>query len=181
MPAGFVPEEYPRLQVPVAPPGKYKARLSVAGQQYERPFEIRKDPRLTVSDEDLRAQFELMQQIGSRTAEISEAVDRLRSFRQQLSGSSSPETTKTLEQLHEIELALTRLPSPAMPDKIPPKALNNRLAALSGAVQETDGRPTHQMYAVFAELSRLTDLQLQALNAEIQQVTSGQSSPGKAP
>ncbi len=41
MPSGYVPSEYPRAQAPVGAPGHYTARLSVGGQTYEEPFEIR--------------------------------------------------------------------------------------------------------------------------------------------
>jgi len=59
----------------------------------------------------------------------------------------------TLEKLGAIEGALTRLLPSVNPMKLPPKALNNRLAALTGAVQQADARPTRQMYAVFEALS----------------------------
>ena len=160
-PPGFGPEDYPHLQPTIAPPGHYTARLSAAGHQYDKPFEIRRDPRVIATDDDLRAQFELMQQIATRTTQITEAVDRLRSFRQQLGASASPQL---LEQLHAIEATLTRLPSPATPNRISPKALNNRLAALAHAVQEADARPTKAMEDVFQQLSNLIDQQISTLN-----------------
>ena len=49
------------------------------------------------------------------------------------------------------------------PDMLPPKALNNRLAELSGAVQQADGRPTKQMYAVYQYLAHLTADQMESL------------------
>lgn len=152
-PAGFVSAEYPRAQAPVAPPGRYTARLSVGGQQYERSFEIRKDPRITATDDDLRAQFEFMVQIRERLSEVTDAVERLRAARQQLAQKAPAAAATALEKLGAIEAALTRLLPAVNPMKLPPKALNNRLAALTSAVGQADARPTRQMYAVFEELS----------------------------
>jgi hypothetical protein len=157
MPSQMVSEEYPRLQAPVAPPGTYTVRLTVAGKTYERTFQIVRDPRLTVTDADLEAQFELMSRISQRTSEITEAVDRLRAFRATLSP-----TDPRLEALHTIEGALTRIPG-ATPDMLPPKGLNNRLAALAHAVQQGDAHPTPQMYQVFEHLAQLIDAQLASL------------------
>jgi hypothetical protein len=152
-PPGFVSAEYGRAQAPVAPPGRYRARLSVGGQQFERSFEIVKDPRITATDDDLRAQFELMVRIHERLSDVTDAVNRLRAARQQLAEKPSAEAARALETLGTVEGALTRLLPDVNSMKLPPKALNNRLAALTGAVQQADARPTRQMYAVFDELS----------------------------
>ena len=63
------PGDSARASAPVAPPGRYRARLTVGGQELERPFEIRKDPRITATDADLQEQFALMVQIRDRLSE----------------------------------------------------------------------------------------------------------------
>jgi hypothetical protein len=63
------------------------------------------------------------------------------------------DAASALEKLGAIEAALTRLLPAVNPMKLPPKGLNNRLAALTGAVGQADAKPTRQMYAVFEELS----------------------------
>ena len=169
---GFVSAEYPRAQPPVAPPGRYTARLSVGGRDYDRSFEIKRNPRLTATDDDLRAQFDLMVQIRNRLTDVTDAVDRLRKARQQLSerrraDASDAALATVREKLQAIEAALTRLPGPS-PHILPPKALNNRLAALTGEVQQADGRPTRQMYGVFEGLSGLVGDRLRQLDEVIQ-------------
>jgi photosystem II stability/assembly factor-like uncharacterized protein len=181
-PTGFVSAEYPRAQAPVAPPGRYTARLMVAGQQSERSFEIRRDARLTATDEDLKAQFVLMVQIRDRLSAITDAVDRLRKARQQLNDrkradASDGALASARQKLQAIESALTRLPGPS-PHVLPPKALNNRLAALSGDVQQADGRPTRQMAAVFEELSGLVAEQFRRLDEVLNDVRALTSASG---
>jgi hypothetical protein len=168
-PAGFVSAEYGRAQAPAAPPGRYRARLSVGGKDYEKAFEIRRDPRLTATDADLQAQFDLMVQIHKRLTEITDAVERLRKVRQQLdegkrAGADAAAVAGVKQKLGAIEGALTRLLPAVNQMKLPPKALNNRLAALTGAVMSADARPTRQMSAVFEELSAGVAAQLQALD-----------------
>src|SRR5690242_16841288 len=85
-PPGFVSAEYPRAQAPLAAPGRYTARLSVGGQQYERSFEIKRDLRLTATDGDLRAQFDLVVKIRNCQSDVTDAVDRLRKKREQMGG-----------------------------------------------------------------------------------------------
>jgi photosystem II stability/assembly factor-like uncharacterized protein len=64
-----VPPDYPiaanymnTAPVPTAPwahPGKYKAVLRVDGKEYTQNFEVRMDPRVRATDEDLKKQFDL--------------------------------------------------------------------------------------------------------------------------
>jgi hypothetical protein len=44
---------------PMALPGTYQVRLTVAGQSQTAPLELRKDPRVDASQADLEKQFEL--------------------------------------------------------------------------------------------------------------------------
>jgi photosystem II stability/assembly factor-like uncharacterized protein len=160
-PPGILPAEYGRVQPPTAPPGRYIARLSIGGRDYQRDFEIKRDARLTATDEDLRAQFDLLIQIRDRTNEITEAVGRLRKARSAATGGAD---AGVQEKLTAIENTLTRLPG-RIPMVLPPKALNNRLAALSSEVAKADARPTKPMYGVFQELSAAVAEQLKQLNA----------------
>jgi photosystem II stability/assembly factor-like uncharacterized protein len=149
-PAGFVGAEFSRAQAPIAPPGRYRVRLSVDGRQYEKPMEIRRDPRVTATDDDLKAQFDLMVRINNRVSDITSLLEKVRSARDQSQNATA--TSDIGRTLQEIESALTRLRGPH-PNTFPPKALNDRLGALSGAVGQADARPARQMYAVFDELS----------------------------
>ncbi len=173
IPQGFVSAEYPRAQAPVAPPGRYVARLTSGGQQYERPFEIRRDPRLTATDDDLQAEFDLMVRISKRLSEVTDALDRLGKAREQLA-SKPADAAAVKDKLQAIESALTRIPGPN-PNMLPPKALNDRLAALSGEVQHADARPTRPMYAVFDDLSAAVAKQLQLLD----QIAPAHATPSK--
>ncbi len=169
---GFQSIDYSPPASPVAPPGRYIVRLSVDGQAYEQPFEIRKDPRVKASDADLSAQFDLMVGIRDRFSEVADTVIRIREFRAQLEArqagmpeASSVETNGILEQLREIEGVLTIwMGSEAHPMMWSPPGLTEKLSSLSRAVGAADARPTESMYAVFEDLSERFKVQRNRLN-----------------
>lgn len=149
--------EASRPSPPVALPGRYMARLAVGGQTYERPFEIRKDPRTTASDADLQAQFALVVKIRDRVSEVADALNRLRDARQQMDerekrGPATPAVASIRQKLLAIEGQLTRMVG-SHPLEVTPKGIINKLGTLSGVVGSGDARPTKQDYALFEDLS----------------------------
>jgi hypothetical protein len=144
---------------PVVPPGRYRVRLSVDKRQYERPFEIRIDPGIPASEADLRAQYELMNDIRDRVREVAALVLEVRETRAAVEAQQSGSVAATLQQLDEIEGVLTIwMGSEAHPMMFGPPGLIQKLSRLSGAVISADARPTAAMYAVFDDLSqRLED------------------------
>ena len=173
---GFQSVDHSPPLPPIAPPGQYFVRLTVDGQAYEQPFEIRKDPRVKASDTDLRAQFELMVDIRDRVSEVADVVIKIRDVRGQLNGrraelseKSRVEADRILEQLREIEGNLTIwMGSQAHPMMWGPLGLIEKLSRLSGAVVCADAKPTEPMYAVFEDLSKRFEVQRNRLNQVIE-------------
>jgi hypothetical protein len=169
---GFQSIDYSPPAPPVAPPGRYIVRLSVDGQAYQQPFEIRKDPRVKASDADLRAQFDLMVDLRDRFSEVADTVIRIRGVRARLEERRAelPEDSRIeadgiLEQLREIEGILTIwMGSEAHPMMWSPPGLTVKLSSLSRAVGAADARPTESMYAVFEDLSERFEVQRNRLN-----------------
>ena len=182
---GFQSIDYSPPASPTAPPGRYIVRLSVGGQAYEQPFEIRKDPRVKASDADLRAQFELMVDLRDRFSEVADAVIRIREVRAQVDGRQAelPENSRVeadgiLKQLREIEGILTIwMGSQAHPMMWSPPGLTEKLSSLSRAVGAADARPTESMYAVFEDLSERFEVQRNRLNQVIEQEVQPLLSP----
>ena len=172
---GFMSVDYSPPASPIAPPGRYFVRLSVDGQAYEQPFEIRKDPRVKASDADLKAQFDLMVDIRDRFSEVADAVLRIREVRAQLDGlraelpeDSSVHADGILEQFRQIEGILTIwMGSEAHPMMWSPPGLTEKLSSLSRAVGAADTKPTESMYAVFDDLSQRFEVQRTRLNQVI--------------
>src|SRR5207248_1269812 len=73
-----------QLVGPQVPPGTYRARLNVDGQELEASFEIRKDPRVTATQADLEAQFALASNVHRTISETHETINAIRSLKKQL-------------------------------------------------------------------------------------------------
>ncbi len=166
---------------PIAVPGRYQVRLRVGDRTFTQPFEIRKDPRVKASLEDLRAQFDLLIKIRDRLSEAHEAVNTIRDVRKQiddlvkrLSGHPQQKTiadaAKALKKkLGAIEQEIIQVKVKAPQDTLNyPIKLNNKLASLASAVASADARPTRQAYEVFRDLSAKLDDQLARLKEILQ-------------
>ena len=67
---------------PKAAPGKYQVRLTVDGQTFTQPFELKKDPRLTsVTQEDLDKQQAFSLQLRDKLSDTHKGILRLRDTR----------------------------------------------------------------------------------------------------
>ena len=149
---------------PVAPPGQYRVQLTVDGKTLEQPFEIRKDPSIKASDDDLRAQFDLMVAIRDRFTEVSDTVLKIRDVRAALTEEAGAEADTILAQLRQIEGTLMIwMGTGAHPMMWSPPGLTEKLSSLSGAVNSGDARPTASMYGVFDDLTRRFELQQERL------------------
>src|SRR5207302_11123589 len=69
---------------PTALPGDYQVRLTVDGKSQTQPFKAVPDPRLKITAEDLKRQFDLMQAIVGKVTQVHDAVRQMRDLRAQM-------------------------------------------------------------------------------------------------
>ena len=164
------------LTGPVAAPGYYQVRLQVGDQTYTQPFEVRKDPRIPTSDEDLRAQFDLLIAIRDRLSEIHDGINAIRSIRKQTEEWESrtkdheihdkvAAAAKDLrDKLLAVEGELTQVKAKVRSDTMDhPIKLNAKVAAIAAVVSSGEAAPTRQARQVFDDLSARVAAQLQRL------------------
>jgi photosystem II stability/assembly factor-like uncharacterized protein len=168
------------LAGPVAAPGHYYVRLQVGDQTYTQPFEVRKDPRITTSDADLRAQFDLLLAIRDRLSEVHDGINAIRSIRKQ---TEEWETRTKDHEIHDqvasaakelrdkllaLEGELTQVKAKVRSDTMDhPIKLNAKVAALASVVSSGEAAPTRQARQVFDELSARVAAELQRLREVI--------------
>lgn len=168
---------------PKAIPGNYKVRLIIDGQTVaEKPFTLKKDPRIETTQDDFRAQFDLQQEIIAKLDTTHKAINKIRMVREEVndliadnpSDDNVQQTGKTiLDKLSEIESTLMQTKAESYQDVLNyPIRLNNKLASLANTVATGDNRPTEQQYAVYEDLKKQVDAQLE----ELDQVLTGQLS-----
>ena len=167
---------------PLAVPGAYQAQLKVDGQTYTQSFELRPDPRVNATPEDLQAQFDLWAKIRDKLAETHEAVSKLRRIKEQVSAwlqnldaagdfETVTEAGQALAQkLSAIESELVSTEAKYDAERLALKAkLNLKLATLISIVSSADAAPPRQAYDVFEHLSTQVDEQLAQLKVILEQ------------
>jgi photosystem II stability/assembly factor-like uncharacterized protein len=162
---------------PLAPPGRYQAKVTADGQSETQPFAIRREPHLLkdVTDQDLREEFDLAVKIRDKASQANEAVllargikAQIQDRRSKLDAKSAP-LAKALDELEtalsaiEAEIYQVKLQSSQDPLNFPIK-LNNKIAALQGVIESADVKPTEQAYSMFRTLSNSLDEQLGKLD-----------------
>ena len=146
---------------PIALPGTYQAKLTVDGQAFTQPITVKKHPLYTISDDDIRAQFDLASRIRDKVNEANNAIIQIRRIKLQLKDridkSNSADVKAIAEQFAkemqavEEDVYQVRNQSNQDPLNFPIKT-NNRLASLLRVVQAGDGKPLGNIQPIFNDL-----------------------------
>jgi photosystem II stability/assembly factor-like uncharacterized protein len=159
----------------LALPGKYTARLNVAGKSYTAPIEVKLDPRVKTSMADLQKQFDMMTQVISLHGETHAAVLEMRSVRAQFgmlrkSLGDDAKARTALARMDEIEkktapveAELIEVDARSSQDMCNyPTKLNSKVAWLNLVVDNADMPPTKQSVEFLQVLRGRADTQLAA-------------------
>lgn len=154
-------------------PGTYQVKLTVAGTAYDSTVEVKIDPRVSTSAEDLKKQLDFGLKIRDRVSAAQDAVNEIRDVRGQLESlhkrlagdASHAEIAKAAEELSKklapIEEAIIQPKSKSSEDPLNyPIQVADQLMALSSTVNSADAAPTQASFEVFEELNRRLDDQL---------------------
>jgi photosystem II stability/assembly factor-like uncharacterized protein len=151
-------------------PGQYKVVLSAGGKSYTQMLEVKMDPRVKASTDDLRRHFDLDQKIAEALHKDYVALQQVRSLRAQIKALTGvPDSTrKTASELEAKAAAIegdeggygTRYMS--TPEGRSLARLNGGLNALVSALDTADDAPTTQQSATFGELGKALEEQLSA-------------------
>ena len=183
-PARGVPGDRTTAEVsqfgPLAPPGTHQVRLTVGGECQTQSFELVKEPRVAATQGDFQAQFDLAMKIRDKLSETHDAVNRLRSVRDQVTewarraeGHPSEEAVSSAadavkENLTAVEDELIQSKFRGARDMLNlPMRLNAKLASLIGVVTSADFAPPKQPYEVFEHYEELIDPHIESLQSII--------------
>jgi hypothetical protein len=164
------------LEANVAPkvvPGAYQVRLTVGDQSFTQPFRVLVDPRLAVTEADLRAQFELKAAIRDRVVEVHEALNQIQQVREQtvhweerLKEHADAQRVKDSAKVLKDRLAAVEreLMNVDIDKSRPgPNRLKEKLQALSAMIDESEHPPTRGATEVYAVLKAQVEDQRRAL------------------
>jgi len=159
---------------PMALPGKYQVRLTSGGKTQTAPFELRLDPRVKVSAEDLQKQFDLRIQIREQLSRIADAVAQIDDVRAQANGLSArladgPDNDAIRKSAADLDQKLLKARDEVIEKRILanedslayPARVDIRLAGLAyGVSNDSDSAPTEPGTRQFEKLKKLVDDQL---------------------
>ena len=155
---------------PWAPPGRYRARLTVGGMTREVTFDVHPDPRLgDIPAAAFTDQFRLAMAIRDAESRANTSVLMARDLRDQIDAivAESDDTGLRDEAsgfaagIEAVARELYQLRNQSPKDKIAfPIKLNDRLTGLRSHLERGDGTPIDAYQAVFNELSAELDEQL---------------------
>ena len=151
-------------------PGKYKIMLTADGETYTQTLELKMDPRVKTSSEDLRRQFELDRKIADSLHNDFEALQEVRSLRAQLKSlASAPDAIKNAASALDAKAAVIAggeggygaryLSTPAGRSL---SRLNTGFNTLVSGLDTADAAPTTQQVAMFGDLNKALEEQLAA-------------------
>jgi photosystem II stability/assembly factor-like uncharacterized protein len=154
-PISAVPHDTPRtLQGPLAPPGVYKVRLTANGKVETALLTIKMDPRVEVTEADLKQLFDLESKLSEMVSSSSSAALEIHSAREQLealSKSAQPNLKQPMENLNkELEALLSGKEQSASPGEKSASAeeapglddLTGEAGSLYSQVGQADAPPT---------------------------------------
>lgn len=162
---------------PLVLPGTYRLRVTLGGKAVEKPIEVRLDPTLEISPEDLKTQLKHGLRLREMTSTLHVALLRMDSLKEQLAGlekqSKAAEAAEAKQTAALIQAASKQIDEKIRRLGMPLKA--NRLedepgfaedvVGLYGAILRPNAAPTPAQLAYFAELERDFPARLKEVNA----------------
>ncbi|MFT7475274.1 MAG: photosystem II stability/assembly factor-like uncharacterized protein [Verrucomicrobiales bacterium] len=155
-----------RPKGPLALPGVYTATLTVEGTSISQPFELLKDPRIDVTDADLRDQHGLLVDIQNTLGQIVDAVNACRGLENQLAvvadrigdSASTSAVASVREALASVEAELVQAELKSEGDSLNYREqLFEVLSGLRPIVASADSAPTKQSFEVYNKLKAKAD------------------------
>jgi photosystem II stability/assembly factor-like uncharacterized protein len=152
---------------PVAVPGHYQVRLTVAGKTETAAFDLKLDPRVKVSEADLQQQFDLLLQTRDELSRVYDTVNQIQDVRSQLTGLTkrlpeSDNSKKIVAAADDLEKKLVgvrddlvNLTIDANEDSLAyPPQVDAKWAYLAMDVGTADSAPTEAEQKEFEKLKR---------------------------
>jgi photosystem II stability/assembly factor-like uncharacterized protein len=153
-------------------PGKYTLKLTTDGRAFTQPLEIRMDPRVKVSADDLHEHFELDRKIADSLHRDYEALQQVRSLRAQLKSlqgkNPGAEVRKAIDALAAKAAAIEGGEGGfgsqflSTPEGRSLARLNAGYGNILQAVDTADAAPTSQQTAMVEDLDKALGEQLDA-------------------
>jgi len=126
-------------------PGEYVARLTAFDQTHEQKLEVRMDPRINVSPDDMNEYYKATKRLTAMQLAISQSLERIRRIDTQLTDAQKTwSDAEAVKQAHDIQKGLSDVRDDLTVPRYFPEHLNLliRVGQLTEEVGNYSGRPT---------------------------------------
>ncbi len=158
---------------PLALPGDYQVKLTVAGKSQTAPLHLAIDPRTKGTEPGLQKQFALSMQVNDRISQLHQAVNEIRDLKSQIQTlhkrfgddqrlKPALDAADALDRkMSEVEQRLIQVNMKGSEGNLAfPNMLNERFDSFSHAIDGGDAEPTKPQLDVFQMLSGQLEEQL---------------------
>jgi hypothetical protein len=159
---------------PLALPGDYQIKITVAGKSQTAPLRLVIDPRTKGQEPEVQKQFDLAMQTKDRISQLHTAINEIREVKSQIKDlhtrfSEDQRVKPALQaademekKMSEVEQQLIQVNTKSSEGTLAfPSMLNEQFDSLSHVIEASDRQPTKPQLDVFAGLSKRLDEQLQ--------------------
>jgi len=162
----FAPPSAPAKSAVPGPrmvPGTYTVTLALGDTKQTRPFEIRKDPAIAASRDDLQARYDLLLELGNEINTIEFVVSRIEAEQKTLKTTlaKDPKDKKARQTLARLDAIKAKLVAPKAESYLSmlqhPTELEGKLGFLYFVVGGSFARPTRTDYEMWHRLEKQTD------------------------
>lgn len=166
------------LSGPMALPGNYKVALAVNDKKMSEAFKIIKNPMSEATENDMKAQFDFINDINEKVTEVHKALKNVQKVRGQINTLKSSIkdkeqhkdlidfANKLVKEMTVIEETLYQTKSKSNQDPLNfPIRLNNKLAHLNSLTRIGNYAPTNQAIEFKNEIVNEIDIELKKLYA----------------
>jgi len=163
---------------PLALPGNYQVKLTVAGKSQTAPLHLGIDPRTKGGDGALQKQIALAMNVNDRISQLHQAVNEIREVKSQIKNlhakfdddskvEGALEAADAMEKkMSDVEQHLIQVNMKGSEGNLAfPSMLNERFDAFSHVIESADTEPTQPQVDAFHTLSTGLDEQLKKWNA----------------
>ena len=171
IPGAFYTGEGPKG--PLALPGDYQVKLTVAGKSQTAPLHLTIDPRTKGAEPALQKQFTLSTQVNDRVSQLHQAVNEIRDLKSQIQTlhkrfgddqrlKPALDAADQLDhKMSEVEQRLIQVNMKGSEGNLAfPNMLNERFDTFSHTIDAADTEPTKPQLDVFQMLSSQLEEQL---------------------
>ncbi|MDE2749450.1 MAG: glycosyl hydrolase [Chloroflexota bacterium] len=158
---------------PLVTPGEYVAELEIAGEILSQRFEVRADPRVEATGDDLEGQRNMLLEIRDRLSQNNELVNRLVRLKRQVGAWAARADDASLQAAaagiaSEVERTLPLLINVGYTEsQLYASGLHEKYNALFESVDSADYAPPQQAREVFAQLGDELDGHVNYLRTDL--------------